>query len=158
MADERLPFPDGTFDVVISNHVVEHVADPDRHLSEIRRVLKASGVCYLATPNRWWLFEVHSRLAFLHWLPASLFNRLAMWSHRLREPVLLQTLNALEERSSGLFTVEPWHDRIALDPRRYGLDLPRWADSVIPLLPRAAIRWSRALHPTLITILRPVSR
>src|SRR4051794_24945140 len=37
----RLPFPDGAFDVVVSNHVVEHVgtrADQAIHLQEIARV------------------------------------------------------------------------------------------------------------------------
>lgn len=50
--NERLPFPDATFDIVVSNHVIEHVADQDLHLSEILRVLKPDGCVYLATPNR----------------------------------------------------------------------------------------------------------
>lgn len=48
---ESLPFGDGTFDVVISHHVIEHVDDHDRHISEIRRVLAPGGICYLGTPN-----------------------------------------------------------------------------------------------------------
>src|SRR5688500_16609356 len=54
IADERLPFADGSFDVAISNHVIEHVGDQQRHLSEIARVLSEGGVCLLATPNRFW--------------------------------------------------------------------------------------------------------
>jgi len=49
---EHLPFEDGSFDIVMSHHVIEHVNDQDLHLAEIHRVLKASGVAYLATPNR----------------------------------------------------------------------------------------------------------
>lgn len=74
MEDVRLPFEDGSFDVVISNHVIEHVGDAtaqDIHLQEIHRVLKPSGVCYLAVPNRWMLVEPHYRLPFLSWLPRS---------------------------------------------------------------------------------------
>lgn len=48
---ERLPFSDHCFDVVISHHVIEHVTDHAGHVSEIRRVLKRGGVCYLGTPN-----------------------------------------------------------------------------------------------------------
>lgn len=69
-----LPFPNASFDVVISNHVIEHVGDvTDQllHLRELKRVLKASGVGYLAVPNRWMLVEPHYRLAFLSWLPKS---------------------------------------------------------------------------------------
>lgn len=49
---ERLPFEEGFFDAVISNHVIEHVPDQPLHLREIRRVLRRGGVAYLATPNR----------------------------------------------------------------------------------------------------------
>ena len=49
---ERLPFEDGFFDAVISNHVIEHVPDQPLHLREIHRVLRRGGVAYLATPNR----------------------------------------------------------------------------------------------------------
>jgi ubiquinone/menaquinone biosynthesis C-methylase UbiE len=49
---ENLPFkPDG-FDIVLSHHVIEHVDDQITHLKEIHRVLKPSGLCYLATPNK----------------------------------------------------------------------------------------------------------
>ena len=48
---ERLPFEAGSFDIVISHHVIEHVADQGMHLAEIRRVLKPGGLAYLATPN-----------------------------------------------------------------------------------------------------------
>ena len=51
-----LPFPDQSFDVVLTNHVIEHVGDQSAqlaHLHEIRRVLRSEGVGYLAVPNRW---------------------------------------------------------------------------------------------------------
>ena len=71
--DTTLPFEDESFDVVLSNHVIEHVGEAEdqlRHLEEIRRVLVPGGVCYLAVPNRWVLVEPHFRLPFLSWLPA----------------------------------------------------------------------------------------
>lgn len=52
VGSEYLPFENEFFDVVISNHVIEHVSDHGRHLGEIRRVLKPGGVVYMATPNR----------------------------------------------------------------------------------------------------------
>ncbi|MEP2988392.1 MAG: class I SAM-dependent methyltransferase [Parasphingorhabdus sp.] len=50
--DETLPFADNEFDVVVSNHVIEHVSDQELHLKEIRRVLKSDGCAYFATPNK----------------------------------------------------------------------------------------------------------
>lgn len=73
----ELPFPDQEFDVVISNHVIEHVGDQAaqrKHLDELRRVTKADGLAYLAVPSRWQVIEPHYRLAFLSWLPERLRN------------------------------------------------------------------------------------
>jgi SAM-dependent methyltransferase len=49
----ELPFPDEAFDVVLSFDVLEHIPDTDRHLAEVRRVLKPSGWLLLQTPNKW---------------------------------------------------------------------------------------------------------
>lgn len=71
----ELPFPDAPFDVVITNHVIEHVGDVSaqaRHLAEIRRVMRPDGVGYVAVPNRWMLTEPHYRLMFPSWWPRSL--------------------------------------------------------------------------------------
>ena len=48
---EALPFADGTFDLVVWGEMIEHVAYPERVLSEIRRVLRPGGHLVLSTPN-----------------------------------------------------------------------------------------------------------
>lgn len=75
VTDATLPFEPGYFDIVISNYVIEHVAnDEDQlvHLQEIARVLHADGVAYLGLPNRWRLVEPHFRLPLLSWFPRRL--------------------------------------------------------------------------------------
>jgi SAM-dependent methyltransferase len=52
MDAERLAFADACFDGVISVEVIEHVAQPERYLAEVRRVLKPDGTFVLTTPNR----------------------------------------------------------------------------------------------------------
>jgi SAM-dependent methyltransferase len=44
-----LPFCDGSFDLVLSHAVIEHVADAPRYLRECARVLTADGHVYLST-------------------------------------------------------------------------------------------------------------
>lgn len=47
---ENIPYQDQSFDLVIANHVLEHVGDDKRALSEIRRVLAPDGFAILQTP------------------------------------------------------------------------------------------------------------
>ncbi len=44
-------FPDSYFDVVLLNHVIEHMSRPNEELVEICRILRASGVVFIYTPN-----------------------------------------------------------------------------------------------------------
>lgn len=45
-----LPFPDGSFDVVLAVAVLEHVVDPFRVAAEVVRVLRDGGTVYAKTP------------------------------------------------------------------------------------------------------------
>jgi SAM-dependent methyltransferase len=47
----RLPFADGAFDTVISNHSLEHFADLNGALREIGRVIRPGGSLYVAVPD-----------------------------------------------------------------------------------------------------------
>jgi SAM-dependent methyltransferase len=47
----RLPFADGSFNLVTANMVVEHVDDPVGFAQEIRRVLSSDGLFVIHTPN-----------------------------------------------------------------------------------------------------------
>ena len=46
----EMPFEDNKFDVVLCNHVLEHVADDMKALAEIKRVLKPRGWAILLVP------------------------------------------------------------------------------------------------------------
>ena len=45
-------FPDASLDFVIANHLLEHIEDPIRALSEMSRVLRQGGILYLALPDQ----------------------------------------------------------------------------------------------------------
>lgn len=72
---DAMPFPDDSVDIVVFNHIYEHVVDPDAVLTEIHRVLKPSGVAYLGLGNKYQIMEPHYRLPFLSWLPQKAADR-----------------------------------------------------------------------------------
>ena len=86
-AAEHLPYRSNWFDVVLSQDVLEHVADDRVSAAEIVRVLKPGGRAIILVPNRWYPFETHGHYwrgqyhfgntPLINYLPDSLRNRLA---------------------------------------------------------------------------------
>lgn len=84
---EALPFADGSFEVVFSHEVIEHVTDDRAAAAEMVRVLAPGGRLTLFCPNRLYPFETHGHYwrgryhfgntPLINWLPGLLRNRLA---------------------------------------------------------------------------------
>jgi ubiquinone/menaquinone biosynthesis C-methylase UbiE len=49
--EEKWPFKNEEYDVIISNQVIEHILDIDNFISEIYRILKPGGYCVISTEN-----------------------------------------------------------------------------------------------------------
>lgn len=128
VSDERLPFDDDSFDLVLSNHVIEHVSDQQSHLREIRRVLKPSGCVYLATPNK---------------------SSPIMEGHVGNEMVLRYRQMAPLFRKCG-FAVSEYALDVAKQPEKYAGEVA-WARP----LPRPLLKLARPLFPSHIFMLRP---
>lgn len=78
---EESGLPDGSFDLVTLNHVLEHVAEPGPFLAEVRRVLAERGLLFVSVPNvrAWQVFLRGDRHTwtfhddhFLHFSPRTL--------------------------------------------------------------------------------------
>jgi hypothetical protein len=80
----HLPFRDRSFDIVVSNSVIEHIAsreDQRRFADEVRRTGRAY---WVQTPDWWFPIEPHLVTPFLHWLPkglrSAIARRFTIWS------------------------------------------------------------------------------
>jgi len=149
-----LPFADKSFDVVISNHVIEHVENADLHLSEIKRVLKDDGLVYLATPNRFWPWEAHNAIPLLHYLPAAQFNRLLKVLDRYQEDVFLMTWWMLNRKMKKYFSVSTVSDRICKWPLIYHMNCHPFAAKILSWMPLWFYRILIFINPTLIVVLK----
>ena len=151
---EHLPFPDSSYDVIVSNHVIEHVHDAHRHLAEIARVLRPGGIAYLATPNRWWPWEVHYRLPLLHYLPPRYFNSILRWLKCYKEEVMLLSWRDLCGLAAPELQIKLVSDRICKYPRHYHLHPPRWVEAILTRIPLRLLSAMADFYPTLIVVLQ----
>lgn len=74
-----LPFPNGSFEVVVSNSVIEHLGNWQQQqifAEEIRRVGRNY---WVQTPNRRFFIEPHFLAPFIHFLPKSFRKRTARY-------------------------------------------------------------------------------
>lgn len=69
---EHLPFPDNSFDAVISLQVLEHVENPAKVLREAFRVCRPGGAFFLSCENYLSFREAHYLVLWLPLLPKSI--------------------------------------------------------------------------------------
>lgn len=152
LSAEALPFKDRYFDVVISNHVVEHLKDQRLHTSELLRVVKDSGCIYLATPNRHWPYEVHYRLPFLHYLPYKYFIRTLKLVGVYKEEVRLLSLRELIDLFPSAITTS-CSGQIIHDPEAFDMKAPRFISALTRLLSKERIESLTFIHPTFVFLI-----
>ena len=76
--DFHTNFPDNFFDVVISDNVLEHIADLGAALAEISRITKHDGWGFHLFPARFTIHEGHLHMPIVHWLPKNSLRRNAI--------------------------------------------------------------------------------
>lgn len=149
-----LPFADGSMDVLVFNHIYEHVVDPDAVMTELHRVLRDNGVLYLGLGNRLGIMEPHYKLPFLSYLPPSLadhYVRLTGRADHYHER--FRTRRGLRRMLRG-FHVHDYTIPVLTAPERFagGELFPgvagRLARAVLGTTPRPMLRTLLPLVPT----------
>lgn len=120
---EVLPFADGSFDVVFSHEVIEHVGDDRAAAREMVRVLAPSGRLLIFCPNRLYPFETHGHYRrghyhfgntpLINWLPDRLRNRLAPHVRAYTTAGLMSLFQGLPVRLVHHAVIYPGFDNVA---------------------------------------------
>lgn len=115
----NLPFEDASFDIVICNHIYEHVPDSTKLVKEIHRVLKKGGICYFAAGNKYMIKENHYKLYFLSWLPQKLadlyIKKFRNIEHYYEKHLSYRGLKKLVSD----FEISDYTEKIILEPDNY---------------------------------------
>ncbi len=123
---DTIPVPDATFDIVLSNAVLEHVMDMERLVQELHRITRPGGLSYHLWHNYYSLSGGH--------VHPDLYTRLP-WGHlrglyetrgvnRLRPEAIVKAFS-LQFHVEALYHVDAQHRKLEEDPdfRPEGADL-----------------------------------
>jgi len=143
---ERLPFADGTFDVVFSHEVLEHVADDRACVKEMVRVARPRGRIVIFVPNRLYPFETHGvfwrrryhfgNVPLVNWLPTALRDRLAPHVRAYTSRDLRRLLDGLPLRIIHHSRIYPGYDNLVARAPTLG----RMVRSITYVLERTFLR------------------
>jgi len=89
---ERIPFPNESFDIVVTNSVLEHVSDIDACFREISRILVPGGLFWFETASSMSPFQHEIKnFPLFGWYPDSLKKRIMWWAARNRPELVGHT-------------------------------------------------------------------
>jgi SAM-dependent methyltransferase len=119
---DALPFADRSFDVILLNEVIEHVADERLTMREAARVLRPGGHLVIYAPNRGFPFETHGvqwrgryrfgNFPLVNYLPHVLRDRLVPHARVYRGRELQRLWSGLPFRTIERTVVYPGFDGI----------------------------------------------
>lgn len=75
----RLPFPDNTFDTVVTSEVLEHIQNDVAAIAELHRVLKPGGTLGVTVPT-WWPEKINWMLSDEYHAPKSVGGHVRIYS------------------------------------------------------------------------------
>jgi SAM-dependent methyltransferase len=153
MSASALEFPPDTFDVVICNQVYYWLEDPGTLMADIHRILKPGGVCFLASVNKYKLWEAQYRLPLLSMLPrplADVYVRAAGKGSRFGCRYL--SFWGLR-RLCARFVIHGYTARILKDPEKYKFTKLSSAAALTQSIPVAWLEWLEPLSPNFVWVL-----
>ena len=152
-AGEYLPYPGGTFDLVLSHEVIEHVQDDRAYAAEMVRVLRMpEGRAVIFCPNRLYPYETHGHYwrgryhfgntPLVNWLPDPLRRRLAPHVRAYTRAGLRDLFRGLPVRIVHHSVVYPGYDNVVYRRPELGRQLRR----VTYVLERTPLQWFGLSH------------
>ena len=103
----HLPFADGSFDLVFSNSVIEHVGSRQAQEQFAREIARVGRAYWVQTPDRYFPVETHLLTPLVHWL-------LKRWSDWIIERFTIWELIARPRADQKRWYIDQFRSHIRL--------------------------------------------
>lgn len=114
----RLPFPDDTFDRVITSEVLEHIQDDVSAIAELVRVLRPGGSFACTVPS-WWPEKINWKLSDEYHAPKALGGHVRIYSQtELTAKLRAAGLDVRGSHRAHALHSPYWWLKCAVGPRR----------------------------------------
>jgi hypothetical protein len=123
-------------------------------MAAVARVLKPTGLCYFAGPNKYSLIEPHYQVPLLSWCPPWLANYYVRWlgvadQYAIRPYSLPSMRHLLAD-----FAVIDYRAAVVAEPTRYAVDDLLPPGSIKQRLARWVLQWLPYIFPDFVLVLR----
>lgn len=146
-------FPDSSFDIIISNQVYYCFARPQDFFSEVYRLLKSGGICYLGARNKYTLWDAQYELALLSFMPRKLADFFVRSSGRSEKyDVEYRTYWQLKKLCKR-FDIRRITPKGIHNPSKYGFEKVKRYEFFARLIPESFLRRIEPILPNFVWLL-----
>lgn len=151
----KMPFADNSFDIIVSNQVFEHVTKQGKLINDMHRVLRPSGICYIATGNKWWPIEPHTKLLFLSYLPRIIANKYVsiakLDEYDISLPSYWRWKRILSNRFDKVIDLTAL---VTKNPSKFNVtnEIPKILRIILPKIPLCFLKLLLPLYPSWIVV------
>ena len=100
-----LPVRNECIDVIILNHVIEHTKYKQEMIAECNRVLNKNGIIYIATPNKHFPIDPHTKIPFFGYMGNKIHDKYNIYNLTKKELVELFEQNDLSYKYISTYII-----------------------------------------------------
>lgn len=76
----KLPIKNNIIEIIVLNHVIEHIRNKEELIKESNRILKEDGIIYIASPNKHFLIDPHTKIPMFGYMGQKIHDKFNIYN------------------------------------------------------------------------------